>query len=132
MMNIQNERDELLSMYSDVHKDAYGFRPREAAWAEVRAMSLDELRAEMDYLGKVAAEEYDREVKAEGEAALRLWATAMGLAMSQNVPLATAYRWLIEAEGEHVDLEHFLWLSGVGCGNIARTMQAEIGLLGVK
>lgn len=129
-MMMISERDELLSMYSDVHKDAYGFRPRD--YDRVKALSLDELRAEMDYLGKVAAEEYDREVKAEGEAALRLWASAMGLAMSQNVPLATAYRWLMQAEDLENDLEHFLWRQGVGCGNIARAMQGEMALLGLK
>ena len=125
MMNI-SERDELLQIYSDVHKDAYGFRPGEGQWYAVKAMSLDELKAEMDRLGDIAADEYAREVAAEKSAIVHLQATIARMMSEQGIDEATAYRWLIQAEGDYVDLEHFLWLYGCGCGNDARALQADL------
>ena len=42
-------REELFSLYSDAHKDAYGFRPRgEHTFLRLQAMSRDELQREFD------------------------------------------------------------------------------------
>lgn len=123
-MMMISERDELLQMYSDVHKDAYGFRPRD--YDRVKALSLDELRAEMDYLGKVAMEEYEREQAAEKEAAFNLGVAVEALAQDQGVSVGTAWRWMMQAEDLENDLEHFLWRQGVGCGETARELAQEI------
>lgn len=117
MMNERTDREILLSMYSDVHKDAYGFRPRD--WDRVQALSDAEIQAECDELGEIAMEEFEREEANERASAAALADIARNLADMNGIDISTAYRWLIEAEGDHVDLEHFLWLSGVGCGRVA-------------
>lgn len=44
-----SEKDELISVYSDVYKEKYGFRPRGKMEA-LYAMSVEALRAELDEL----------------------------------------------------------------------------------
>jgi hypothetical protein len=54
-------REELESIYSDVHKEAAGFRPRHS----VAHLSDDELRAEIDSLNRFGWEEELYRVAAE-------------------------------------------------------------------
>jgi hypothetical protein len=126
MMNI-TERNELLSMYSDVHKDAYGHRPRD--WERVMLLTDEELVAECEKLGEIAMAEMAREEQAEREAAAELSELARKLATEQGIDIPTAYRWLIAAEGDYVDLEHFLWKMGVGCGRIAYHFRLELAIM---
>ena len=58
-----SEKDQLLSMISDVHKDAYGFRPR----GLYTGMTVKELEVELDRLCEAASEEADRIEKLEAE-----------------------------------------------------------------
>ena len=62
-MNEHTTRD--YSLYSDVHKDAYGFRPRD--WDRVRSMTDAEFQAEIDRLCDRASEEAEREDRRELE-----------------------------------------------------------------
>ena len=50
------EKEQLLTYISDVHKDAYGFRPR-SGYSD---MSVPELKVELDRLCDEASEEADR------------------------------------------------------------------------
>jgi CO dehydrogenase/acetyl-CoA synthase alpha subunit len=126
MMNI-TERNELLSMYSDVHKDAYGHRPRD--WERVTLLTDEELVAECEKLGEIAMAEMAREEAAELTNALDLQNLARKLATEQGIDIPTAYRWLIAAEGDYCDLEHFLWKMGVGCGRIAYHFRLELAIM---
>jgi CO dehydrogenase/acetyl-CoA synthase alpha subunit len=121
------DRAELLSMYSDIHKDAYGFRPRD--WERVQALSDAEIRAEIEDLSKTAMAEAEREERAERRAATELSELARKLATEQGIDIPTAYRWLIAAEGDYCDLEHFLWKMGVGCGRIAYHFRQELAIM---
>jgi len=62
--NNSSDRDILLSIYSDVHKDVYGFRPRGAAFPsdlsdeEIQA-KLDDLQARLD--AEMEEERYEEE-----------------------------------------------------------------------
>ena len=58
------EREQLLTYISDVHKDAYGFRPR----GSYDNYSVVELRAELDRLCEIAEEEYKLQQEREAEA----------------------------------------------------------------
>ncbi len=51
-----SEKEQLLTYISDVHKDAYGFRPR----GTYNGMSVQELKVELDRLSEAASEEADR------------------------------------------------------------------------
>lgn len=43
---MNEERDELLSIYSDVHKEVYGYRP--LSWEQIDSMSKDRLEQAID------------------------------------------------------------------------------------
>lgn len=45
--SIYTEKQELASIYSDLYKDVYGFRPR---GVNFNAMSVEEIQEELDYL----------------------------------------------------------------------------------
>ena len=57
------EREQLLTYISDVHKDAYGFRPR----GSYDSYSVVELRAELDRLCEIAEEAYKQQQALEAE-----------------------------------------------------------------
>lgn len=51
MINTTTTRNDMdMSIFSDVYKDAYGFRPRGLAWEEALHMSEEEFQAELDSL----------------------------------------------------------------------------------
>ena len=54
--NDLTEKEQLLSIISDVHKDAYGFRPR-SGYSD---LSVKELNIELDRLSEAASEEATR------------------------------------------------------------------------
>ena len=57
------EREQLLTYISDVHKDAYGFRPR----GSYNDYSVVELKEELDRLCEIAEEEYKQQQIMEAE-----------------------------------------------------------------
>lgn len=129
MMNI-TERDELLSMYSDVHKDAYGFRPRD--WERVTLLTDEELQSEVDYLWKRAEEKSEREDRYEAEALAEWQDRVSSRARSLRVDIPTVVRWEIQAEGDYCDLEHYLWIQGVGCGRHMTAAKEWLKLNGME
>ena len=111
MMNEHTTRD--YSLYSDVHKDAYGFRPRD--WDRVEAMTDAEFEEEIDYLCKRAQEEAEREDREEAAALARWQERISAEAAAQSVDVATMVRWEMQAQDEDW-VEHYVWDQGVGCG----------------
>lgn len=115
-----------LSVYSDMHKDLYGCRPSEANWHRILGLTVAQLEAEMAKMSDEISSEIDLERMREAEAAMNLETSARALADDHGVSLGTAWRWLMQAEGCENDLEHFLWKSGVGCGQIAYELSLDI------
>lgn len=133
MQNEISARDEALSMYSDIHKDAYGFRPREHAWERVMKMTDAELEEEIHYLSGVAAQEAALEDERESQAETEIGIAHEALMKDHGVSAGTAWSWLIKAqdncywEEENVyDVEHFVWAVGVGCGKRGWELTREI------
>jgi hypothetical protein len=58
-------RENMILLYSDFHKDAYGFRPRTI---NVYALTTEELEADFDRFERVCAENRLEELAAEAEA----------------------------------------------------------------
>lgn len=116
----------MLSVYSDMHKDLYGCRPSEANWYRIRDLTVAELEAEMAKMSDEISSEIDLERQREQEAAFNLGVAVEALARDQGVDMGTAWRWMMQAEGCENDLEHFLWKSGVGCGQVAYELIKEI------
>ena len=108
-----SEREELLDMYSDYHKEAYGFRP--SNWSYIYAKTTEELLADF----AIFAEEC--KVNAEAEAAWEAKSVEkFKAAIANTISIgagdeATALRWIVEAAVEKYgwDYEHYLWSVGI-------------------
>ena len=88
------EREQLLTYISDVHKDAYGFRPR----GSYDNYSVVELKDELDRLCEIAEEEYKRQQELEAEAYEALKKHLAELVNIGAKDFKEALAWDIEAE----------------------------------
>ena len=89
------ERDELECYIYDAHKTAFGVKGRHYNF---KAMSLEELKAEADYISKACDEQLALEAKMEKEATERFEASVaeyQKMAGSRK----DAIRWVLQAEG---------------------------------
>ena len=113
MMNTTNtlaneSRQNLLAIYSDIHKDATGSRPRD--WAAIQLKSNEELLEDIEYFSKVADEEIERERAAQAEQK-KLWeAHIAGIMRDNNVDRATALRWDMDAMDANGDVGYYIYL----------------------
>ena len=105
-------RENMILLYSDFHKDAYGFRPRTI---NVYALTTEELEADFDRFEQVCADNRIEELAAEAEADTAfktLIANTIQMGANDEV---TALRWIAEGAVEQYgyDYEHFLWNQGI-------------------
>ena len=87
-------RQNLLAIYSDMHKDAYGFRPR-GEWTN---MSTEALISDMEYFGKLIDASVAEEAIAEAKAVEALEARLASLIEMGAQNRATAMRWELESQ----------------------------------
>ena len=98
--------------YSDMYKDAYGFRPRNdtSNWTE------DDFRAEFKHLGEIIDAEYaqtrERQERASHDFEMRIQSLMMAGAKDRDMAL----RWAHEAEGSDGDDEYLCYLVGLPYG----------------
>lgn len=111
-MNTVSERDELAQIYSDMHKDAYGFRPR-VQWQE---LTVAQLRAMCDELEPVIADAIDEERRAQDAAAVRFEARVADTIKSGAGDRATAVRWIAQAEDAGEDRDYLCYSLGLRFG----------------
>jgi len=71
------------SLVSDLHKDAYGFRPGTQYWTDWSFMTAAEKQTEFERLMQAAREEDDRQAKREHEAYLA-WSVDITELMAQH------------------------------------------------
>jgi hypothetical protein len=109
-----SERNSMLQIYSDYHKEAYGFRPRGIDYS---AMSDEQLVSDFDLFGELCRENAIEEAK-QLEADL----AAFDLQIERTIQLGagdykTALKWLFDGEGSDwenpQDLECFVWGKGI-------------------
>ncbi len=79
-------------LFSDIYKDAFGFRPRGEAFTRVMAMSDSEFADECDSLSEMIGAETDRTREAQESRVSTLIA-------DHGITRADALRWDSEAEG---------------------------------
>ena len=90
------ERDSLATYIYEGHKDAFGVKGRHY---DFDSMSLEELRAEADYISRSVKEQMELEARMEAEAVDRFEkAISEYMAMGAE-DRSTAIRWLLQAEG---------------------------------
>ena len=100
------EEEQLLTTISDVHKDAYGFRPR----SRYDGMTVEQLKAELEFL----YEDMDRTFKMEQARQKENdneFAESVARAMEVcNCSFTTAIRYMMDAEEDrYLDMDCFLW-----------------------
>ena len=109
-MEAMTRTEELHSIYWDMHKDAYGFRPRcidTSAWTE------EEFNTEFDHLVQVIKDNEHQRVAAEEKAAHAFEMRVQGLLASGAQDRKMALRWIHEAEGSRGDDEFLCYLVGL-------------------
>lgn len=97
---------------SDLHKDAYGFRPSAGWWAHWKSQDDDAKQADWDYMCKLLEENEEIERKAQ-DAAHERWTAHLAQLMSDNsIDYATALRWDMEAM-DAMDAGHYCYRWGL-------------------
>jgi hypothetical protein len=105
-------RENLILLYSDFHKDAYGIRPR---GLNLYAFTTEELEADFARFEQVCEDNRKEELVAEMEADNTFRALIENTIQMGANDEATALRWIAEGEVEQYgyDYEHFLWSQGI-------------------
>ena len=114
-LNLNQEltaRENMILLYSDFHKDAYGIRPR---GLNLYAFTTEELEADFARFEQVCEDNRKEELVAEMEADNTFRALIENTIQMGANDEATALRWIAEGEVEQYgyDYEHFLWSQGI-------------------
>jgi hypothetical protein len=121
MMNTTNysladeSRQNLLAIYSDVHKDATGTRPYN--WSEVCKKTDSELVEGIEYYSKLAEQEMELERQQRVEQRARWAAHIEGIMRDNGVNRGTALRWdmaAMDATGAGDDVGYYCFLWNLG------------------
>lgn len=107
------KREMALNLYSDVYKDAYGFRPR----LDMSAWTLKEIDEGIaDLASEARAVEEQRILDEQSD--YRTWKKRIqAVSADNNVTFATALRWDFQAEElELADVDFYCYLQGLDYG----------------
>jgi hypothetical protein len=117
-------REEMIQIYSDVHKDAYGFRPR-YDWG---GLTLDELKAEFNKFNEIIKENNKFEEAAEREAVENFKALIATTMKHGAADEKQAVQWLIQTEEIHnyQDIEAWIWEWGFLFTDYGRNLVKEL------
>ena len=127
-LNLNQEltaRENMILLYSDFHKDAYGIRPR---GLNLYAYTTEELEADFARFEQVCADNRIEELAAEAEADLAFRALITNTIQMGAGDEVTALRWIAEGEVEQYgyDYEHFLWSQGIAYSAYGKEIAKKI------
>lgn len=101
------------SIVSDLHKDAYGYRPSNSYWKSWNEMNPSEKQAEWDHLCKVMDEEMARD-EAHQTRCIEEWNQRIShMMVSYTINRATALRWDIDATDVDGDVSFYCYKQGL-------------------
>lgn len=104
------------SIVSDLHKDAYGFRPSGDWWARWRGMDADSKQIEWEYMCREVEREEIRH-RAAQQRSLDAWSSEMHrLAREQDQPLGEVVRRDMVKLGADGDVGYYCFLHGISHG----------------
>ena len=119
-------RGQLIQIYSDFYKSAYGFRPRGINYHE---FTLEELEADFEVFDRVCAENRREEEEMRSRAIAEFEARVQSIIDMGANDRKTALRWIVESYEEH-DLwygaEGIVWNLGIGFCDYGRELEAEL------
>ena len=126
MTTSENKRQEMILIYSDFYKDAYGVRPRGINYHE---FTLEELEADFNSFSKVCKENARIEKEANERAIADFEAKVQTLINMGANDRKTALRWIVESYEAH-DLYYGAdWLVsyelGIGYNKYADELKVE-------
>ena len=104
------------NLYSDLHKDAYGYRPSEfssSLWSE---LSPADKQIEWDHLVHVSTKRYEAEMAEQKQAAHDLEVRLQDLMMAGARDRDMAVRWLDDAYETNGDKEYLCYKLNVPYG----------------
>lgn len=100
-------------IYSDLHKDALGFRPGQSGYVAWDAMSPDEKQEQWDYLIREMARSEEEERKFEQRCVEAFEASIVKAMEVGAKSREQAIRWLVESSDWGGDIEYFCYLHGL-------------------
>jgi hypothetical protein len=106
---------------SDLHKDAYGFRPASYWFTAWHSMTDDEKQTEWDGLCEALRRANEEDVIHEKIAIERFEQSVSNTIANGAGDRATAIKWLQDAEGGNDDIEFFEYLQGIPYGYVAKS-----------
>jgi hypothetical protein len=98
------------STYWDMHKDAYGFRPR---GIDTSTWTLEDFNREFESMSKVIEADEVARKAAEANATVVFEQRIQSLIQTGAKDRATAMRWIHEAEGTQGDDDYLAWNLGL-------------------
>ena len=98
--------------YWDMHKVAYGFRPR---GIDTSTWTLEDFDAEFEVLGKAIEREEVERKEREAEAIVRFEDRVLNL-MHTGTNRERVIAWLMDAESANGDFEYFCFTQGLPYG----------------
>lgn len=122
----RTEREELLSIISDVYKDAYGFRPR----GLYTTHTVEELRFTLKELSKAADAQMELEREREAACAVAFEKRISDLIATGAGNRETAIRWdkstWADGDGniDHIDDGYYEYLNGLPYGYFNQIAEA--------
>jgi len=115
------ERNSMLQIYSDFHKDAYGFRPR----YNYHSFSDEQLVEDFDTFGN-QFDENEKEEAIQLEASIVAWDELIDKTVHMGAKTrANALRWIVESHNEW-DAEHIVWSHGLLFSDKGKALVKEI------
>ena len=98
---------------SDLHKDAYGYRPSQGWWTEWKAMTPKQKQEEWNFLCCLMEENEQAERRAQARAYDAWDGRITRLMQELNISRATALRWDIDAYMTDDDIGYYCYLNGL-------------------
>ena len=106
------------NIVSDLHKEAYGFRPREGLWNMWAAFNADQKQATWDSLIADLDDAIEQQEQQEAQALVNFRKLLKTTMATCNVDWKNALRILMEADTEFTkdsqEFDYFLWTYDLG------------------
>jgi hypothetical protein len=112
-----SELEQAQEIYSDMHKDAYGFRPR----FDYSNYTLEQFTAEFETMGKVIEQENSTRKDAEVKAVKRFEKQLASMMQDGAQTRQQALKWIHDAEGSGGDESYLEYLIGLPYGYFQKT-----------
>jgi len=94
-------------LFSDMHKDAYGFRPTQATWQAWALMTDAQLDEEAIRLQAAVDESIENDAREQRAASAKFEAAIADIMSVGNVSRETAIRWNMDAVGAEGDIGYY-------------------------